>query len=239
MAQVVAAEEVLAHADRPGRRRDVELQALLDLVQQVERVAPLAVHLVDEGDDRDVAQPADLEQLAGLRLDALGGVEHHHRRVDRGQRAVGVLAEVLVARRVEQVEGAAVILEGHHRGGDRDAALLLDLHPVRARAPGVAARLDRARQLDGAAEQQQLLGQRGLARVRVGDDGEGPPPGDRRRARGARGSQGLGHGSARTRPARAVARRGPPRGMSGNSGIGRGRTAPQGTTRAEPSRFRG
>jgi hypothetical protein len=35
------------------------------------------------------------------------------------------------------------------------------------------ARLHRAGQLDGAAEQQQLLGQRGLARVGVGDDREG------------------------------------------------------------------
>ena len=50
---------------------DVERQRLLDLVDQVERVAALAVELVDEGDDRHVAQPADLEQLAGLLLDAL------------------------------------------------------------------------------------------------------------------------------------------------------------------------
>ena len=57
-------------ADRPADRRGVERQRLLDLVDQVERVAALAVELVDEGDDRHVAQPADLEQLAGLRLDA-------------------------------------------------------------------------------------------------------------------------------------------------------------------------
>ncbi len=47
---------------------------LLDLVQQVERVAALAVELVDEGDDRHVAQPADLEELTGLLLDALGAM---------------------------------------------------------------------------------------------------------------------------------------------------------------------
>jgi hypothetical protein len=45
----------------------VQRQRLLDLVEEFERVAALAVHLVDEGDDRDVAQPADLEQLAGAR----------------------------------------------------------------------------------------------------------------------------------------------------------------------------
>jgi hypothetical protein len=38
-------------------------QRLLDLVQQAERVAALAVELVDEGDDRHVAQAADLEEI--------------------------------------------------------------------------------------------------------------------------------------------------------------------------------
>ena len=71
------ADEIAAAPDRPVHRRGVERQRLLDLVEQVERIAALAVHLVDEGDDRDVAQPADLEQLAGARLDALGGVDHH------------------------------------------------------------------------------------------------------------------------------------------------------------------
>ena len=56
----------------------------------------------------------DLEQLAGLRLDALGGVDDHHRAVDRVERAVGVFAEVLVARRVEQRDVA--VAAGRSRG---------------------------------------------------------------------------------------------------------------------------
>jgi hypothetical protein len=63
------------------------------------------VELVAEGDDRRIAQPADLEELAGLLLDALGRARYHDRALDRGQGAIGVLAEILVARRVEQVEG--------------------------------------------------------------------------------------------------------------------------------------
>ena len=113
-ADVVRAGERAPASDRPVERRGVERQRLLDLVEQVERIARLAVHLVDEGDDRDVAQPADLEQLAGARFDALGGVDHHHRRVDRGQGAVGVLGEIFVARGVEQVEDAGAVFEGHH-----------------------------------------------------------------------------------------------------------------------------
>ena len=57
-------------------------------------------------------------------------------------------AENLVARRVEQVEGEPRMLEAHHRRGDRDAALALDRHPIRAHPPPLAARLDVTRQLD-------------------------------------------------------------------------------------------
>jgi hypothetical protein len=44
-------------------------------------------------------------------------------------------AEILVARRVEQVEGEPLMLEAHHRRGDRNAALALDRHPIRAHPP--------------------------------------------------------------------------------------------------------
>ena len=173
---VIGAEEIAAAADRPGHRRGVERQRLFDLVEQLERVAALAVHLVDEGDDRNVAQPADLEQLSRPRLDALGGVDHHDRGIDRGQRAVGVFRKVLVARRVQQVEDEAFVLEGHHRGDHGDAALALDLHPVGTGVAPLALGLDLAGQIDRAAEQQQLFRQRGLAGVRMGNDRKGPPP---------------------------------------------------------------
>ena len=50
-------------------RRRVESQHLFDLVEQVEGVTRLAIELVDEGDDGDVAEPADFEQLPGARFD--------------------------------------------------------------------------------------------------------------------------------------------------------------------------
>jgi hypothetical protein len=76
-------------------------------------------------------------------------------------------AEILVARRVEQVEGEPLMLEAHHCRGDRDAALALDRHPIRAHPPPLAPRLHLARLLDGTAKQQQFLGQRGLAGNRL------------------------------------------------------------------------
>src|SRR5256886_84748 len=62
---------------------------------------------------------------------SLRRVDHHHRRVDRGQRAVGVLAEVLVAGRVQQVERAVRVVERHHRRRHRDATLALDRKSTR------------------------------------------------------------------------------------------------------------
>jgi hypothetical protein len=72
-------------------------------------------------------------------------------------------AEILVTRRVEQVEGEPLMPEAHHRRGDRDATLALDRHPIRAHPPPLAACLDLARQLDRPAKQQQFLGQCRLA----------------------------------------------------------------------------
>ena len=173
VAQRVDAAEVLAAADRPGRRHDRDAEHLLDLVHQVERRLRWPVHLVDHGDDRDAAITADLEQLDGLWFDALGAVDQHQRGVGGDQRAVGVLGEVLVSRRVEQVDAVIAILELQRRTADRDAALLLEFHPVRGRALAALLGLDRTGLPNRAAIQQQLLGQRGLAGVRVRDDREG------------------------------------------------------------------
>ena len=101
------AGKIRAHAHRPGDRRGVEGELRLDLVEQLEGVPCLAVDLVDEGDDRNVAEPADLEELSRLGLDAFRGVDDHDGGIDRCQRAVGVLGKILVAGCVEQVEYAA------------------------------------------------------------------------------------------------------------------------------------
>lgn len=76
----------------------------LDLLAELERVARFAVHLIDKGKDGDVAQSTDLEELARLRLDALCAVNDHDGAVRGHQCAVRVLGEVLMSRRVEDVE---------------------------------------------------------------------------------------------------------------------------------------
>src|SRR5215470_17330846 len=61
--KVITRPVIGCSTQRPQDRRSVERQRLLDLFHECEWMAPLAIELVDEGDDRDVAQPADLEEL--------------------------------------------------------------------------------------------------------------------------------------------------------------------------------
>ena len=183
---VIGAGERASPADRPGERRRVERKGLLDLVEEIKRITGFAVHLVDEGDDRDVAQTADLEQFSRPRLDALGRIDDHDGRVDGGERAVGVLGKVLVAGRIEQVENAVAVFERHHRGHDGNAAVALDAHPVGAGLATIGLGAHFAGELNGAAKQEQLFSQRRLAGVGVRDDREGAPARD-----GVRVSHGL------------------------------------------------
>jgi hypothetical protein len=67
-------------------------------------------------------------------------------------------------------------LEFERRRADRDAALLLELHPIGHGVALCLAAADRARQLNRARVEQQLLRQRRLARVRMGNDCEGAAP---------------------------------------------------------------
>ena len=136
------------------------------------------VELVDEGEDRDVAQGAHAEQLLGLRLDALCSVNHHDCRVGSHERAVRVLGKVLVTRGVEDVDANTVVIELQNRGGDGNAARLLDVHPVGHRMLGRALALDRAGRLNAARVQQELLGKGGLTCVGVRNDGKSATRGD-------------------------------------------------------------
>ncbi len=169
--------ETVAAADRPVHRPAGQAQLALDLIEQLQGLPPRPVHLVDEGEDRDAPHAAHLEQLAGLGFKALGGVLEHHRVVGGGQGAVGVLREVLVAGGVEQVDRAAVVVELQHGGGDRDAALLLQLHPVGGDLALLPLGLHRPGLLNGTAVEQQLFGEGGLAGVGVGNDREIAAPG--------------------------------------------------------------
>ena len=175
---VVDALKILAGADGPVHGVGLDAQLPLHLVQKVEGVLGLPVHLVHEGKDGNVAHGADLEQLPGLRLHALGAVDDHDGGVGGHEGAVGVLGEVLVAGGVQDVDAEAVVLKLHHGGRDGNAALLFDLHPVGGGGAGVFLALDHACLSDGAAVEQEFFGQGGFTGVGVRNDGKGTPPAD-------------------------------------------------------------
>jgi len=172
--KVVNAPEPLAHADGPGERRTFQLQFVFNVRENVQGRQAVAIQLVDEGDDRCVAQTADFHELLRLRFDAFGAVNHHQRAVHGGEHPVGIFGKVLMPRRVQQVDLAAGVFEFHDRRGDGNAAFFLDGHPVGKRVFRRFPRLDGARHLDGAAEKQQLFRKRCFSRVGMADDPERP-----------------------------------------------------------------
>ena len=174
-AAVVDAHVLTVLPDWPVHRVRTDAEHGLDFVHEVKRSLAVVVELVDERENRDAAVGADFEELLRLRLDAFRDVDDHDGAVDGHERAVRVFGEVLMARRVEDVDAAAVVVKLEDGARDGDAALLLNLHPV---GDGVALRLaglDGAREVDGAAVEQELFRQRRLAGVRVRNDGERAP----------------------------------------------------------------
>ena len=172
------AAEVLAATDGPVHGIRANAEHRLDFLHEIKRVARLAVKLVHERENRDVAQRADFEKLFGLRLDALGGVDDHDGGVGSHERSIRVFGKVLVARGVKDVHAAAVIGELQHRRRDRNAALLFDVHPVGHGMFGRRFAFDRAGGLNAAGIEQQLFGERGFACVRVRNNRERAARGD-------------------------------------------------------------
>ena len=177
LVDVIYSFEACAHVDGPGEGADGDVEFGLELVEDVEGVAALAVHLVDEDDDRGVAHAADLHKAPCLGLHALGGVDDDDYRIDGGEGAEGILCEVLVARRVEDIDFIRAIVEAHDRGGHGDAALFLNLHPVGGGGLLYLVALHGSGHVYGATVEEQFLGQSCLAGVRVRDYGKGAPAG--------------------------------------------------------------
>lgn len=87
------------------------------------------------------------------------------------ERAVGVLSEIRVTGRIEQVELEGLVGERQGRRRNGDSTLLFDLEEIRRGRFGGAAGLDGPGLLNSASVEQQLLGERGLTGVTVGFSG--------------------------------------------------------------------
>ena len=171
--------EQRAHPDQVDDAAEVGLDAPRQLDHQRGRAEPVgdhlhaavelgtdAVHLVDEADPRHAVAVRLPPHGLGLRLHAGHAVEDGYGTVQDAQRPLHLDGEVDVAGRVDQVDG---VVTPHARGGgrgDRDAPLLLLLHPVHRGC----ALVDLTDLVVDAGVEQDPLGGRGFARVDMRHD---------------------------------------------------------------------
>jgi len=76
--------EITGNAHRPVQRGGLQLDFVDDLINELQGLAAHAVPLIDHSDDGQAAGLADAEELEGLGLEALGGIDKHHRGIYRG-----------------------------------------------------------------------------------------------------------------------------------------------------------
>ena len=173
--QIDHALEAVFSADRQLHRHGGGAELGLQLANDLGEVGTGAVHLVDEGNARHLVPVGLAPHGFRLRLHATDGAQHEHRTVEHAQRALYFDGEVDVSGGVDDVE--AMLRQGlvhalPERGGgsglDRDATLLLLLHPVH----GGSAVVHFTDLVALAGVEQDALGRGGLAGIDVGHDAE-------------------------------------------------------------------
>ncbi len=168
--QVDDAAELVLAADRQLHRHRARAEAVDHRLDGGEEVGADAVHLVHERDARHGVVVGLAPDRLGLRLDAGDRVEDGDRAVEDAEAALHLDRKVHVPGRIDDVD--AEVAPERRRGSrrDRDAALLLLLHPVHRRG----ALVNLAHLVSAAGVVEDPLGRRGLARVDVGHDPDVP-----------------------------------------------------------------
>ena len=162
------AVEVILGADRELHDQRLRTEAVDDGADRVVEVGAELVHLVDEADTRDVVLGGLTPDLLGLRLHAFLAVEDGDCAIEDTEGALDLDGEVDVARGVDDVDLVLVPETGDGGRRDRDAALLLLLHPVGGGGTivGLADLAVDARVVEDA------LGRGGLTGIDVGHDAD-------------------------------------------------------------------
>ena len=167
--------EVGTDIDGPAQRAYADFQLAFELVEDVKRVAPFAVQLIDENHHRRFAHTAHFHQFASLLLHTFRHVDHDDNAVHGSQSAVGVFGEILVTGSVEDIDFVVAVVKPHHRGSHRDAALLLDFHPVGSSGFFYFVRLYGTCHMDCSTKEEEFFGECCFTCVGVTDDGECAP----------------------------------------------------------------
>ena len=88
-------------------------QHVFHLCHQIKRSPSGQIHLINEGQHRNLSKTADLKQFSCLCLDAFGRIDHHDGAIGSRERPVGIFAKVLMARRIQYVDHSLFIRELH------------------------------------------------------------------------------------------------------------------------------
>ena len=153
-----------------NRIAGIEADDVLDLPLRLVGLRARQVDLVDDRDDLEVVLDRQVGVGERLRLDALRRIDEQQRALARGERAGDLVREIDVPRGVNQVEHVDLTVVGLVREPDRvrfdgDPALALEIHAVENLRLHLAG-------LQGARHLEKTVGQRRLAMVDVGNDGE-------------------------------------------------------------------
>ena len=153
------AAEIGPLPQRHVQQRTRLAEQFLDVLHQLGEIDVLGVHLVQH-DHASQARVARLvENATRVDPDPRLGVDHHDRRIDGAQRADRLSDVVRVARRVDDVEPLAGVLEVDHRAFDRVLVLLLFIVEI----ADAGAVIDAGWPAEGPGEGQQLIDERRLA----------------------------------------------------------------------------
>src|SRR6185437_1290208 len=131
---VNVAHEQLARSDRKLQRERARHEPLANHADTAREVRAHAVHLVREDDARYTVAVSLPPDGFRLRLYTSHGIQQRDGAIQHAERALHLDGEVHVTRRVDDVDPVIGIVPAPEAGGgrrrDRDAALLLLLHPV-------------------------------------------------------------------------------------------------------------
>ena len=108
----------------------VAFEPIVHHFENVEEIRTHDVHLIHIDHPRHVVFIGLSPDGFGLRLNAALGAENGHRAVEHAQGALDLDGEIDVTRGIDDVDPAVAPEAGGSGGRDRDAALLLLLHPV-------------------------------------------------------------------------------------------------------------
>ncbi len=168
--QIDDAFELVFLSDGNLDRDGLGVEALAESIDGMLEIGTHLVNFINKANTRDavfIGLPPDLFRL---RLDAVNRVKHRHRAVEHAQRSLHLSRKVHVAGCIDNIDADVAPGAGRRSRRNRNAALLLLLHPVHGRSAFVdladAVRLSRIKQ--------DALRRRGLPGIDVGHDADVP-----------------------------------------------------------------